>query len=263
MVVSPSVVADRYVQLTTLSQDEPRIADGAIIPIEQTATPVELDELYDSLNDLMRSLGPQGANTDGALSELLETGEANLRGTGKAFNDAVRDFADLARTLTDSEDDLFGTVEELQVFVSMLADNDQQVASLNEKLATVSQTLSDDREELSGALHTLGGALAEVQSFIKDNRGRIKTNVDKLADTTQLIVDRRASLAEALDVVPLAASNVLASFDPESGTLQGRTVLLEYFLNGDLSGGGASGPAAPLPLPTTAESSTTASQGGS
>jgi phospholipid/cholesterol/gamma-HCH transport system substrate-binding protein len=229
VVVSPSVVADRHVQLTTLSHGGPRIADGATIPANRTATPVELDELYTSLNGLLTALGPNGANSDGALSELLTTGAANLRGNGEAFNENVRNFAELAKTLAGYQDDLFGTVDELRKFTGMLAGNDRQVAEVDQQLAQVWQTLSSDRDELSGALHTLAGALGEIQGFIRDNRAAIKSNVDKLAQTTQTLVDQRAALAEALDVAPLAVTNVLNAFDPGSNTLQGRTNL-EYYL---------------------------------
>ncbi|WP_414637338.1 MCE family protein [Actinophytocola sp.] len=229
VVVSPSVVADRHVQLTTLSHGAARIADGATIPASRTATPVELDELYTSLNDLLTALGPNGANANGALSDLLTTGAANLRGNGEAFNENVRNFAELAKTLAGYQDDLFGTVDELQKFTGMLAGNDRQVAEVNQQLAQVWQTLASDRDELSGALHTLAGALGEIQGFIRDNRAAIKSNVDKLAQTTQTLVDQRAALAEALDVAPLAVTNVLNAFDPASDTLQGRTNL-EYYL---------------------------------
>ena len=229
VVVAPSVVADRHVQLTALSRGGPKLADGAVIPFERTGTPVELDQLYASLNDLLTALGPEGANSDGALSRLLDTGAENLRGNGAAFNENVRNFAELARTLAGSKDDLFATVDELQKFTSMLAGNDQQVASVTTQLDQVWRTLAADRDELSGALRTLGGALGDIQSFINDNRAAIKSNVDKLAQTTQVLVDRRASLAEALDVAPLAVTNVLNAFDPASETLQGRADLLEYF----------------------------------
>jgi virulence factor Mce-like protein len=228
VVVAPSVVADRYVQLTTLSRGGPKIADGTVIPANRTATPVELDELYASLNDLLTALGPNGANSQGALSDLLSTGAANLSGNGAAFNENVRNFAQLANTLAGSKDDLFGTIDELQKFTGMLAGNDRQVAAVNQQLAQVWQTLSADRDELSGALRTLGAALGDIQAFIRENRAAIKSNVDKLAQTTQLLVDRRASLSEALDVAPLAVSNVLNAFDPASATLQGRADLLEY-----------------------------------
>jgi virulence factor Mce-like protein len=240
VVIAPSVVSDRYVQLTELSRGGPAIDDGAVIPESRTATPVELDELYASLNTIISALGPDGANSDGALSELLDTGAANLEGNGKAFNESVRNFANAARTLSGSADDLFGTIDELQKFTTMLATNDEQVLQVNSQLAQVSDTLAADRDELTTALATLATALADIQAFIKDNRLAIKSNVDKLARTTQLLVDNRASLAEALDVAPLAVTNVLNTFDPESGTLQGRGLLLEYMVD--------SGPALPLPI---------------
>jgi virulence factor Mce-like protein len=241
VVVAPSVVSDRYVQLTDLSRGGPVIADGAVIPESRTATPVELDELYESLDTLVSALGPDGANSDGALSELLDTGAANLEGNGEAFNESVRNFADAARTLSGSAGDLFGTVDELQKFTSMLAANDDKVRGVNTQLDQVWRTLSADRDELSGALRTLASALADIQAFIRDNRTAIKSNVDKLARTTQQLVDNRASVAEALDLAPIAATNALNAFDPATGTLQSRGLLLEYLA-------GADAPAVPLPI---------------
>ncbi|WP_158888881.1 MCE family protein [Amycolatopsis anabasis] len=229
VVIAPSVVADRYVQFSTLARGGPRLADGGVIPATRTATPVELDELYASLNTLTRSLGPNGANANGALSDLLNTGAANLAGNGRSFNETVRNFADLARTLADSKNDLFGTIDELQKFTSMLAGNDDQVRRVNDQLATVTRNLAADRTELAGALNTLGGALGEIQAFIRDNRTLIKSNVDKLAQTTQQLVDRRASLAEALDTMPLAVTNALGAYDPKTRSLVGRTNVLEYY----------------------------------
>lgn len=228
LIVSPSVVADRYVQLSDLAHGGARITDGTVIPQSGTAVPVELDELYRNLDELVTSLGPEGANADGALSDLLETGSEVLEGNGEAFAAGVRDFADLARTLADSDDDLFATVDSLATFASMLARNDTEVREATEQLATVSDILASDREELSAALAALGDALADVQSFIADHRAALKSDVDQLADLTQLVVDRRASLAEALDVAPIAAENAYRAYDPDSGTIQGRINPLEY-----------------------------------
>jgi phospholipid/cholesterol/gamma-HCH transport system substrate-binding protein len=237
VVVAPSVVSDRYVQLTDLSRGGPAIEDGDVIPESRTATPVELDELYASLNTIISALGPDGANSDGALSELLDTGAANLEGNGKAFNESVRNFADAARTLSGSADDLFGTIDELQKFTSMLAANDRQVLDVNAQLAQVTETLAADRDELTTALATLARALGDIQGFIKDNRLAIKSNVDKLAATTQLLVDNRASVAEALDVAPTAVTNAYQAFDPATGSLQGRGLILEHLFPVPITGG--------------------------
>jgi phospholipid/cholesterol/gamma-HCH transport system substrate-binding protein len=239
-VIAPSVVSDRYVQLTDLSKGGPVIKDGAVIPESRTVTPIELDELYASLNTIVTALGPDGANSDGALSELLDTGAANLKGNGEAFNESVRNFANAARVLSGSADDLFGTIDELQKFTSMLADNDDLVREVNVQLAQVASMLADDRDELTTALATLADALADIQDFVRDNRVAIKSNVDKLAQTTQTLVDNRASIGEALDIAPIAATNVLQAYDPEIGMLMGRGLLLEYFAD--------TPPALPLPI---------------
>jgi phospholipid/cholesterol/gamma-HCH transport system substrate-binding protein len=228
VVIAPSVVADRYVQFSKPARGGPRLVNNAAIGVDRSATPVELDELYASLDSLTRALGPDGANKHGALSDLLTTGAKNLQGNGTAFNDSVRQLAELARTLSGNSGDLFTTVRELQRFTSMLADNDAQVTKVNQQLSAVSGTLSANRDELASALRALGTALGDVQGFIKDNRALIKSNVDKLAVTTQTLVDQRASLAEYLETAPLAAANLIETVDPVTGALQTRTDLIDY-----------------------------------
>ena len=71
VIVAPTLVSDRYVQLGPTYEGGPQLADGAIIPVEKTATPVELDRVYQSLDTIARSLGPNGANRTGALNQLL------------------------------------------------------------------------------------------------------------------------------------------------------------------------------------------------
>lgn len=239
LVIAPSVVADRYVQFAQPARGGPRLKDGASIPAQRTATPVELDQLYASLDTLSKALGPNGANSQGALSDLLKTGAQNLQGNGQAFNDSVRNFAQLARTLAGNSGDLFGTVDELQRFTTMLATNDQQVSGVNQQLSQISGTLAANSGELAHALDSLGQALGDVQAFIRDNRGAIKSNVDNLVTTTRTLVEQRQSLAETLDGVPLAVTNVLNAIDPATGRLLGRDNVLEDY--------------PPTPLPATGD----------
>ena len=49
----------------------------------RTAVPVEVDQVYASLTKLANALGPNGANSHGALSNLIKTGAANLAGNGE------------------------------------------------------------------------------------------------------------------------------------------------------------------------------------
>ncbi|MFB9907528.1 MCE family protein [Allokutzneria oryzae] len=228
VVVTPTVVSDRYVQLTPAYTGGPQLADGGVIPVERTATPVELDQLYASLDRMTTDLGPGGANKDGALSELLDTGAANLKGNGAALNDTITKLGQAAKTLNGSQNELFGTVDNLQRFTSMLARNDNQVRAAERQLAEVTGFLAADRGDLGAALAELPGALGKIQGFIKDNRSRIKSSVDKLAAVTKVLVDQKAALSEALDAAPLAVSNVMNAYDPVRKVLDGRANITEF-----------------------------------
>lgn len=116
VVVAPSVVADRYVQLTPAYSSGPALAEGAVLPAARNRVPVEIDQLYESITELGEALGPDGANADGALSELLSTGAANLDGNGEAIGEGIEEFGKAAKTLDGSSGDLFGTLRRLQTF---------------------------------------------------------------------------------------------------------------------------------------------------
>ncbi|WP_328885895.1 MCE family protein [Streptomyces sp. NBC_00316] len=234
VVVAPSLVADRYIQLAPAYDGGAVLADGAELPAAHNATPVEVDQLYESITELAGALGPDGANADGALAGLLDTGAKNLDGNGKAIGDSVEQFGKATKTLDRSSGDLFDTLSYLQTFTTMLKDNDGNVRAAEQQLNSVTGFLADDKENLGAALKELGTALAQVKTFIKDNRDALKKNVDILVPLTQTLVDQRASLAESLDTLPLAAGNVLNAYDPANRTLNGRTDLNELSMGGPL-----------------------------
>jgi virulence factor Mce-like protein len=227
VIVAPSLVSDRYVQFTPAYTGGPAMAEGTVLGEDRTATPLEIDDLYASLNRVSVTLGPNGVNSDGALSDLLDTLAANAEGNGQALNQTVTQLSQMARTLSGSDEDLFATVDNLQKFTSALAASDEAVNQFNEQAADVTKFLADEREDLGAAVQQLGIALGAVQKFIDDNRAHLKTNVDKLASITQVLVDQRAALSEVLDVAPVALSNVINAYNGSSGTLDTRANLNE------------------------------------
>jgi virulence factor Mce-like protein len=258
VVVAASVVSDRYVQLTPAYTSGPQLTDNAVIPVSRTAVPVEVDQIYTSINRLTQALGPNALNKNGALSELVKTGAANLTGNGANLHAMITQFGALSKTLGDNSGNLFATITYLQRFTSMLKANDGQVHAAEQQLADVSGFLASDRADLGAALHELSIALGQVQGFIANNRGLIQSNVTKLAAITSLLAGEKASLSEALDNVPLAADNVVNAYDSTNHTLDGRGDLNELSMGpgaNDLTaitpggtGTGSSGPAGAVPL---------------
>jgi phospholipid/cholesterol/gamma-HCH transport system substrate-binding protein len=222
VVVAPSVVSDRYVQLTPVYQGGPALADDARIGLERTAVPVELDRIFGSLNDLNVALGPEGANKNGALSRLLAVGADNLDGQGQKINRTLRDFSLAIGTLSDNKESLFSTVRNLQVFTTALANSDSQVRAFNSDLASVADQLAAEREELALALKHLAIALGEVAAFVQENRKNLTTDIEGLADITGTLAKQKDAMAEVLDAGPVALSNLQNAYNPSSGTLDTR-----------------------------------------
>lgn len=227
VVIVPSVVADRYIQLSPAYTGGAVLASGGVIPASRTATPVEIDQIYSSVAKLAGELGPNGVNKTGALGDVLNTGAANLKGNGASLGVMIRELSQLYQTLRNSQGDFFGTINNLQKFSAMLSANDSQVRTVQNQLAQVSGFLAADRSSLAGALNELATALGQVKGFISGNRAALKSNITKLLQLTQLLVNERASLAEALDNEPLAADNFLNAYDPATGTLLSRGDLNE------------------------------------
>ena len=222
IVLAPSLVSDRYVQFSPVYNGGPKMKDGASVPLERTATPVELDSVYGALSDLSSSLGPNGVNKNGALSDLVDVGAANLKGNGEALNHTLTGFSQAVQTLAKHRDDLFSSLDNLQVFTSALASIDAQVGQFNTNLAAVSEQLAGERKDLAAAIALLSKALGDVAGFVRTNTSLLTTNVNRLADVTLALVQQRSALAQVLDVAPAAIGNLAHAYNPDYGTLDTR-----------------------------------------
>ncbi len=226
VVVANSLVSDRYLQLAPAYPGTgPTLADGAVIPPSRTAAPAELDDIYSALNKLSISLGPKGANKNGALRQLVNVGAANLQGNGAALGTSISKLSAAAHTLAAGRGDLFGTVKNLQAFTKALSDSDVQVRHFNQQLAAVAGALADERTDLGAALHNLADAINQVAGFVKTNAGRTTSDISELKTLTDVLVHQHGSLNETLAVAPVALANIVHAYQPDLGVIATRSNL--------------------------------------
>ncbi len=219
MIISPSIVGDRYIQLTPVYTDGEVLADNISLDESLTAVPLELDQIYASLDRLNVALGPDGANANGALTDLLETTAANFGGQGAKFRQTLTDFATLSETFDNNKEELFGSLTELEGFVSTFAENDDTVRQFNRSLADVSVMLSGESDELSAALSNLSTALTQVGTFVQENKASLGRNITGLNRFAKVLVKRRSELDQILRIAPVALSNLSLTYNPDTGTL--------------------------------------------
>lgn len=212
IIVAPSLVSSRYLQLTPQYAGGDKLEDGATIPEARTAVPVEWDEIKGQLNDLAVALGPQGANKDGSLSDLVDAAAGALDGQGSTINQTIVDLAGAIEVLESGGDDAFATVRNLQVFVEALGQSDVQIGEFLERLDAVSQLLADDKHLVRSTLRDLSTAVDDVEGFIKAHRGRLTKAMRGLTDVVGVVARQQGDLAQILHVAPNALENLTETY---------------------------------------------------
>ncbi len=212
VIVAPSLVSSRYIQLTPQYVSGDKLEDGDTIPEARTAVPVEWDEIKDQLNDIAVAFGPTGANSDGALSDLVNTAAGALRGQGGTLNQTIADLAGAIEVLNSGGDDAFAVVRNLQVFVSALSQSDVQIGEFLERLDAVSQMLADDKHLVRAALRDLAKAVGDVEAFVTAHRGRLTKAMRGLTDVVDVVARQQGDLAQILHVAPNALENLTESY---------------------------------------------------
>ncbi|WP_245819605.1 MCE family protein [Rhodococcoides yunnanense] len=221
VIIAQSLVSARFVQLTPVYSDGPVMDDGATIPMERTAVPVEWDEIKTELTKLSTALGPQGVDEQGPAGRFIDTAADNLDGNGESLKAALTELSDTMRVLSDGRTDLFSTIRNLQTFVSALSNSNEQIVQFGGRLASVSQMLAQSSDEFSTAMADLDVAVGEVQRFVTDNQAGLVEGVARLADATQVLTTKRPEIERILHTGPTALANFNNIYQPAQGTLTG------------------------------------------
>ncbi|HET9498674.1 MAG TPA: MCE family protein [Marmoricola sp.] len=234
VIISPSVVGDRFIQLTPVWNGGATLEDHARLGLDRTAMPLELDQIFASVNQLAVALGPEGVNKPdatgvGALTRLLDSTARNFGGQGAQFNTTLKNLGKFTQTLSDNKDELFGTLGEIEKFTKTLADNDDVVRRFNDSLAGGADLLAGERQELAAVLENLGVAMRAVRGFVRDNRELLGSNIADLNRLSKILVKRRTQLDEILTTAPVALNNLYIAGDAGSRSLSTRANLAPTF----------------------------------
>lgn len=238
VILSPSLVSSRSIQLTPVYTGGPEMKSDTVIPQERTAVPVEFDDFREQLERLAATLQPTTPGGVSTLGEFVNTAANNLcvpdpsggpcDPQGANIRDTVIKLSQAFSALGDNSQDLFSTVKNLSILVSALQSSQDLLRSLNQSLASVTGLLSDSPNEVGNAVDSLNSVIPEVTTFVRDNRETLGTTGDQLQTTTQLLYDNIAELKQTLHVAPNAFQNFLNIYQPAQGTLTGALALNNF-----------------------------------
>lgn len=228
VIMSPNLVAARFIQLTPAYTGGPAMADGASIGQDRTAVPVEWDEVKESLTQLAVQLGPAAGSMQGPLGSAINQAADTFDGKGQSFHSALRELSQAAGRLGDSRGDIFGTVKNLQVLVDALSSSNEQIVQFAGNVASVSQVLADSSRHLDGTLGTLNTALSDIRGFLHENNSTIIDTVNNLNVFAKTLSDQSDNIEQVLHVAGPGIANFYNIYDPAQGTLNGLLSIPEF-----------------------------------
>jgi phospholipid/cholesterol/gamma-HCH transport system substrate-binding protein len=221
VILSPSLVSSRAIQLTPAYTTGAVMADHTVINQDRTAVPVEFDDFrlqLQKLNDALQPTQPGGVSPLGAF---VTTTANNLRGQGADIRDTIIKLSQAISALGDHSGDLFATLKNLSILVSALQDSSGLLTQLNQNLASVTHLVANDPNEVGNAVRDVSSLAGELTSFVRDNKESLGVTTDKLASVSQALNDSIPVIKDALHVAPNTLQNFLNIYQPAQGTLTG------------------------------------------
>lgn len=228
VILSPQLVTGRAIQLTPPYAGGPTMADGAVIPDDRTAVPVEWDDLRDQLERLTELLKPTGPGGVSTLGALINTTADNLRGQGPTIRDTIIKLSQAVSILGDHSNDIFATFRNLSTLVSALSDSADLLEQLNHNLAAVTSLLADDPNQVGEAVEDLNAVVADVQTFAADNAEAIGTASDTMASITRVLVESLDDIKQTLHIAPTVLQNFNNIYEPANGSLTGALAINNF-----------------------------------
>lgn len=221
VIMNPSLVASRNIQLEPPYNGGPILTNNAVIPIERTQVPAEWDDLRDSISRAVTALGPTPKEPKGPIGETLESLADGLAGKGDQIGKTLNTLSTSLSALNDSRGETFAIVGGLARFLNTLQINEQQLISLNDNLAELTNSLTPSDHEVSDTVEQVNALLPVLRKFLDENGQVLTTDVNNLSTVTTPLAqpDQQQNLENFLHVFPTFAANANNVYHPSHGGL--------------------------------------------
>jgi phospholipid/cholesterol/gamma-HCH transport system substrate-binding protein len=197
---SLSGIANRYIALTPGPQSAPELDDGALLTAERSQAPVDLDQLFDSLDPRARK-GLQQV-IDGS-STWYDGQGANANKGSKYFNPALSTTAALVNELVRDQSAFQDLVTHSSRVVTALAARAPQLTDLVSNTSTTAGAIASENRSLSQGLDLLPGTLRKANTTFVNLRATLD-DLDRLVSASKPATKDLAPLLRRLR--PLVAS---------------------------------------------------------
>ncbi|MET8866256.1 MCE family protein [Nonomuraea sp. NPDC004580] len=196
-----------------------RIAPGAVIPLERTDLPVEIDDALDAFTKLTEALDSR--KLGGVAGDLAD----GVRGRGKTIGDAISSTSELTGVLAAQDQRLVELAKGLNELATSLNERESQVTGAIDAFSEASALLAEERRRLRGFVTSMAGFVRRGDVIIEQYAERLPQATTTLAELVLTVRANSASMARAVKGAADFADVLIDSWDREQHVLQIRVVL--------------------------------------
>jgi phospholipid/cholesterol/gamma-HCH transport system substrate-binding protein len=178
---SLSGIANRYIALTPAPENARKLADGARLDTDSTTTVVDLDQIFNTLDEKTRG------NLSGVIKGLARqySGQGEAAGqSAKYFNPLLSSSRQLASQLTQDEDALTTFLVNSSRAVTDIAERRDDLSALVGNANTTAKAIGDENAALARALGLLPTTLKRANTTFVNLRATLD-DLDVLVDASK------------------------------------------------------------------------------
>jgi phospholipid/cholesterol/gamma-HCH transport system substrate-binding protein len=174
---SLSGVANRYIALTPGPNSAPELGDGAVLKTDKTTTPVDLDELFNTLDPKTRR----------ALQNVVQGSATQLDGVGTQANEALKYFSPALSTTSKLAAELTRDQKTFSDFIVLTARTTTALAAKRDHLAGLVGNANRTAEAIGSESASLNQALSRLPSALRTGTTTFASLRSTLNDLDDLV----------------------------------------------------------------------------
>ncbi|GAB10142.1 Mce family protein [Gordonia araii NBRC 100433] len=230
-IVNTSIVTTRHIELSPVYVEGEKLGNGDTV--KDTKAPVEIAELFDSVDRLMKTFAGDGAGK-GPLADFLGLADGITAENGQRFAEAVTQMSKAGKLASDNGDALVELIKMINNLTSKLVANYPKMRAFSNSVTNVAATLDRQSPGLLAAMADLNVMLRNTSEFLANNSGTIGVSTAKLAALAENLGDYSRQVVEAIDLGPLLFQNLSNSISEEQGAWRAGVHLDKALLDNEM-----------------------------
>jgi len=207
-----SLIGERYIELgPEWTGEGPRLADGAVIPMEQAIVPAEISDVLTEASRVVDELDAA------SLGRVLHEFATAVEGNDDAIAGGLVHLRNLSAAVTAQLDDLDTAITTLDRVVGDLAARDDAVAGILTNGAAVSGALLAQEGALDAAITSIDALLAEVNELAAGQRTNLTAAIDGLDRLGQQLTAHAGDIGRVIEALPLASYGFARAIFQDNG----------------------------------------------